>query len=94
MIYKIILSEIAISEEANAYLYYESQSEDLGEKFLDDIQEALQKIILHPTHYGYSDETKTIRDVSLNIFPFKIIFQISGNEIVVYYIHHTKKNSK
>lgn len=52
MIYKIILSEIAISEEANAYLYYESQSEDLGEKFLDDIQEAPQKIILHPTYYG------------------------------------------
>jgi hypothetical protein len=94
MIYKIILSAIAISEEADAYLYYENQSEDLGERFLDDIYNTLQKISLHPTHYSYTDETKTIRDVSLNKFPFKIIFQISENEIIVYNMHHTKKNLK
>jgi hypothetical protein len=94
MTYKIILSAIAIREEADAYLYYENQSEGLGEKFLEEINNALQKISLHPTNYGYADETNTIRDVLLIKFPFRIIFQILENEIVVYNIHHTKKNTK
>jgi hypothetical protein len=94
MNYKIILSVIAVSEEADAYLYYENQSEGLGEQLLEEIHKTLQKISLHPTHYGYVDKTNTIRVTSLNKFPFQILFQVFESEIVVYNIHHTKKNLK
>jgi hypothetical protein len=58
MNYKIILSVIAVSEEADAYLYYENQSEGLGEQLLEEIHKTLQKISLHPTHYGYVDKNQ------------------------------------
>ncbi len=47
MTYKIILSADAVREEADAYLYYEDQSKGLGEQFLDELEETLQKISLH-----------------------------------------------
>lgn len=94
MTYKIILSADAVREEADAYLYYEDQSKGLGEQFLDEIEKTLQKISLHPTHYGYVDETNTIRVTSLNKFPFQILFQIFKSQIVVYNIHHTKSKLK
>lgn len=94
MSYPVHLTEEALQEEAVAWLYYEDQSEGLGERFLQEVEEFLAKIAEHPTYYGYSDETKTIRDVALRIFPFSIIYELKVDRIVVYHVHHAKKESK
>ena len=94
MKYSIIISAIALQEEAEAFLYYESEAEGLGENFLQDIEMALERISEHPTHYSYSDSTKTIRDIGLTTFPFVIIFRIVEDKIIVFNIHHTKKSTQ
>jgi plasmid stabilization system protein ParE len=90
----IIISATALQEEAEAYLYYESQSEGLGEKFLEEIERTLQQVAENPTHYAFADTTKTIRDLALTTFPFVLIFEAFETKIIIYNIHHTKKNLK
>lgn len=90
----IYLTAEALVEEAEAYLYYEDETDGLGEKFLIEVETFLKKIAQNPTHYSYTDETKTIRDVALKIFPFVIIYEIKTNRIEVYHIHNTKKELK
>ena len=94
MNYPVFLTEEALQEEADAWLYYEKESEGLGERFLREVEEFLSKITEHPTYYGYSDETKTIRDVALRVFPFSIIYEIKFDRIIVYHVHHAKKELK
>jgi len=54
----------------------------------------MKKVSKNPTHYSFSDNTKTIRDVRLKKFPFVIIFEKKFRHIEVYHIHHTKKELK
>lgn len=79
----VYLTEEALQKEAEAWLYYEEQSEGLGERFLQEVEKFLAKIADHPDYYGYSDETKTIRDVALRIFSFSIIYEMKPDRIVV-----------
>jgi len=90
----IHLTEEALQEEIEAYLFYEDEQAGLGERFLKEVEDALQKVCAHPTHYSFSDQTKTIRDTSLIKFPFVIIFEIKSDRITVYHVHHTKKELK
>jgi hypothetical protein len=90
----IYLSEEALQEEVAAFLFYEEEQVGLGDRFLKEVEEALQKVSEHPTHYSFSDETKTLRDISLARFPFVIIFEAKTDRIDVYHLHHTKKELK
>ena len=90
----IYLTAEALQEEAEAYLYYEDEREDLGERFLNEVERTLEKIAANPQHYSYSDDTKTIRDLSLKSFPFIIIYEVEVNRIKVYHIHNTNKELK
>ena len=90
----IYLSEEALQEEIEAFLFYEAERSGLGERFLKEVEKALQKISDHSTHYSYSDETKTIRDVSRLKFPFIVIYEVKPDRVEVYHIHHTKQELK
>jgi hypothetical protein len=37
-------------------------------------------------------EDKTIRSVALKIFPYKIVYEIGGDEIYVFAVYHFHKN--
>ena len=94
MKFSIYLTEEALHEEIEAFLFYEGEQTGLGERFLKEVETALQKVSEHPSFYSFSDETKTIRDISLIKFPFVIIYEIKPDRIEVYHIHHTKKELK
>lgn len=90
----IQLTKEALQEEAEAYLFYERCLEGLDERFLNEVEDNLQRIAANPAYYSYTDTTHTIRDVALTVFPFSIIYEEKGNHIVVYHIHHAKKELK
>lgn len=92
MTFAIYLTEEALEEEAEAFLFYEKQQLGLGEKFLKEVESTLYKISENPTHYSFIDETKTIRDIVLSTFPYVIIFKVNHDKIEVYHIHHTSKS--
>ena len=73
-----------------AYEWYERKKEGLGDDFLEAIQKSLDSISKNPTHYSFTDETK--RRIIVRKFPYKIIYQIFGNEIYVSAIFHFKQN--
>ena len=70
MSFSIHLTQEALQEEADAYLFYENQKEGLRERFLGEVETYLRRVAESPTHNSYSDATKTIRDVALAIFTF------------------------
>jgi hypothetical protein len=86
----IHFTQEALQEEVVAYLFYEEQQAQLGERFLTEVEKTLLKVSQNPAYYSFLDATKTIRDVRLNKFPFVIIFEVKAGKIIVYHIHHTR----
>lgn len=68
----------------DAWLYYEQQQAGLGERFLLELEQKLTVLSEHPEYYSYIDSRKILRDVTVNNFPYVIVFAIIDNEVRVY----------
>lgn len=94
MDYNIIISIEAEKDTSDAYNYYEDQHPGLGDRFLAELTQFYKKLEKHPTYYSFVSERKTIRSLSLKVFPFKIIYEIEGNELYVFAVYHFSKDPK
>lgn len=89
---KYILEFHALAQEEvkDAYLYYESNSPGLGDKFLDSLDTLFDLISENPKLY--STDFNEIRKAPLKKFPFSIYYEIVGDKILVYSVFHQKRN--
>ena len=86
---------LEIKGEANqdiieAYEYYESKSIGLGERFLEQIEIFLKLITQNP--HLFPSKKSPFREAFILDFPYLIIYEISGNTVVVYAIFNTSQN--
>jgi len=94
MSFEVIVTKAAQTDAEDAYSYYESQQEGLGERFLQSLLKRYADLSSHPHHYGFIDEDslRIFRDVRLEIFPLSIIFEIIERKVIVHAIHHFSRN--
>lgn len=92
MQYELIMSAMAFDETDNAYIFYETQSPGLGERFLKSLEEAYKKLSHSPQFYSYINSAKDLRDIKINNFPFVIIFQIIKNQVFVLRVFNTNRD--
>lgn len=82
----------ALTELAQAVLYYEEREEGLGATFLDDIEATLSRVLLHPlAWHQLSSRTRRCRT---HRFPFGLIYQIRQNEILVTSVLDLRRDPK
>ena len=90
MKYQLIIKEEAYIDLQVAYDYYEEQSSGLGDDFLEKIKERLAYIKQYPFHFIKIE--KDYRQALTDRFPYLILYEIIGREIIVYAIFHGKRN--
>jgi toxin ParE1/3/4 len=91
MNYTIILSEEAKHDETESYHYYELQRTGLGDEFLDELDNCYAAFASIPEHFGFLDNRNLLRGMSVNRFPFKIIYEISAGSVFVFSVHHMSR---
>ena len=90
--YQLIFKPRAVEMQMDAYLWYEQQSEGLGELFLKELNHCYRKIQAFPS--AYSMVKKDYRQMSLKRFPYLVVFKIKNADILVYAVFHTSRNPK
>ncbi len=75
-----IFHPIADTEIQQAAYYYERQRKNLGEEFIEEIYQYIEKIIDNPFLYPLA--LNNVRCCIVKRFPYKILFQIMKNEEV------------
>lgn len=79
----------AEEEMVEASLFYEMQSEGLGQGFLDDVQRTIDLIREYPD-LGHP-VSNDLRQLALNRFPFSLIYSEVEKTIVVFAVAHHKR---
>ena len=92
MEYNIIISTGSVEDTSEAYAFYEDQQRGSGDRFLDELSHFSKKLKHHPTFYSFVSTEKTIRALALKTFPYKIIYEINGDEVYIFAIHHFRQN--
>ena len=92
MKFTLVISEKAKNHSQDAYDYYETAQEMLGERFLQTIEQQYEKLKDHPQHYSFLSHKKELRFISVPHFPFTIIFEIRENKVFIIDVHNTHQN--
>ena len=90
MKYKLIIRPEAEEDLASAFLWYENRRRGLGYDFLLQVEAGLKFIERTPAIYavGY----KETRTHFIKRFPYKIIYLIDGERVIVLAVLHGKRN--
>ena len=83
---KIEILEIARLEFDEAKEFYEMEQAGLGTRFEDEIKRSLLRIQQYPQ--AWPPERKEIRRYILHKFPYKILYSIQSDKIIVLAFAH------
>jgi plasmid stabilization system protein ParE len=90
--YKI--HEQAYREQIDAYKWYELRQTGLGHRFIDAIQNQIERIAKNPEQYSIL--RKKIRHVKVKGFPFTIVYEFPTTRGIIHIaaIFHTSRNPR
>ena len=71
----------ALTELAQAILYYEQRENGLGTAFLNEIEATLNRVLKNPT--AWHQLSRRTRRCRTHRFPFGLIYQIRIDEILI-----------
>ena len=91
MKYILLVKDEAIQDMTEAFDWYENKRAGLGAEFLDEVDQCYDRIIQTPEHYQTHKEQ---RIAVMHRFPYKIVYEIEGETIVVFAVYHDKRNPK
>ena len=74
--------------------WYEKQADFLGNKFLDDLQQAYDKILTFPEAFGRFNKDGLIRKGRLSHFPYNVFYLIENSQIRIIAIIHSSRSSR
>ena len=77
----------------DAYFWYESQKEGLGERFLTAVRRKIEEIAEAPEFYSVKTK-KGYREAKVDIFPYVIVYKIYKRQKLIFFnsIHHERKH--
>jgi plasmid stabilization system protein ParE len=92
MSFSIVFRVEAQSEFDQAFDWYERQQSGLGSDFLNDVSDALERVVRFPESSAQIFED--VRRTVVRRFPYSILYRVEETQIVVIAIFHTKRNPK
>lgn len=81
--------EEAEAEFASAAVYYEDRVEDLGERFIHEVEVTLDRILVAPSRFRLFDGE--CRKASLARFPYFLIYRTNGNNAQIIALMHSSR---
>lgn len=82
----------AIHEAQEAYDWYEARSGGTGERFLAELDEHINFLQQRPK--GYPLWRAHYRKVTMILFPYKVIYCVDGERIIILSVFHNKRDPK
>lgn len=83
---KVIFTELALTELSEAYQFYELEFSGLGARFKAEVKRAINRIIQYPL--AWQKDRGDIRRCLLHKFPYKILYAIEPDHLVIIAIAH------
>jgi plasmid stabilization system protein ParE len=74
-----------------AYQYYEQRLAGLGDRFLDELRQVVERVADHPALYGTVHQD--IRAAPLRRFPYVVYYRPEPTRVLVIAVQHGRRSS-
>ena len=86
------LLDLARQELDDAFVWYETQSEELGRDFLDALDRAVRRVVAFPL--SCAEIEPGLRRCLLVRFPYGLIYGLDGEDVVVVAVSHLHRKPR
>ncbi|MBI4931539.1 MAG: type II toxin-antitoxin system RelE/ParE family toxin [Bacteroidetes bacterium] len=90
--YRLIITDKAVSDIVHAKEWYNKQQENLGGRFANVIFDSIDNIKRHPL--AYPNKYRFTREMYVQKFPYVIIFSMEENVIFILRVFACKQDYK
>ena len=90
--YTLEIKEEAEEEISDAFTWYEDQKEGLGSELIDILDDYFE--ILKDNPFLFQIASGDERVAVVRKFPYKIVYGIESDKVIVYSVFHTHRNPK
>jgi plasmid stabilization system protein ParE len=90
MVYEVIMPADAEQDVDEAILWYEEQQTGLGLRFYFSLLQRLESLKANPTYYTFIH--KEYRRITIDPFPYSIVYKVYDTTVVVLAVFHQSKN--
>ncbi|MGB5959025.1 MAG: type II toxin-antitoxin system RelE/ParE family toxin [Coleofasciculaceae cyanobacterium] len=90
MNYALVLRLEVREELSEAYSWYESQKQGLGDEFLECVDETLNRISQMPESYAVAH--RDVRRALVRRFPYAVYYRIVSSRVIVIAIFHGRRD--
>ena len=80
----------ALDEFIAAGRYYNQQVPGLGDRFVDEIEAAIRKILAAPMTWRVVEDD--VRRYLVHGFPYGIYYAIEGDVVIIWAVKHLRRN--
>jgi plasmid stabilization system protein ParE len=77
-----------------AEAWYEKQQAGLGQEFLRTTLEMMSRLRQNPLYYRIRHRRKQVRWVYPRPFPYRIVFQVIGDTVVIHAVLHAARHGR
>ncbi len=94
---KVRLLAEADAEAKEAACWYDDRQTGLGDEFLDALAKRLAEVEQRPDRFPRLETIKTKREIRrtlLRRFPYNVVYEICGDEVIVLAVAHTSRRPK
>lgn len=89
--FQVVVRKRAIIQAQETYNWYESQSINAANGFLEALENSYKRLSDNPQSYSYLNHR--FRKIRLEHYPCLLIFEVKGNKVIIFTLIHTKRGS-
>jgi len=89
MAYNISFQIEAIVEIREAFEWYEDQKDGLGYELLGEIETCYENLTANPLRYSFINQN--YRRIKTNRFPYIVVYEVEGDDIIINSVRHIKR---
>ena len=89
MTHKLSVKSEALQDMTAGFDWYENKRSGLGIEFLDEVDEFFERITQNPEQYQTHQGQRV---AVMHRFPYKIVYEIEQETIVVYAVYHDRRS--
>ena len=79
----------AAKDVLEAFFWYHTIRPQLGDRFMAALKECYDSIEANPR--GYQVRQGNFRHVMLRKFPYRVVYEIDGQDVFIYHVVHAKR---
>jgi plasmid stabilization system protein ParE len=89
MSYTLVITAEAVRDTAEIYAYYKDIGQHLADRFDAELDARYKEVERRPARYPI--RKKNYRHVQLKRFPYRVVYALIGQEVVVFQVRHTSR---